>query len=129
MTKRGLAEAEPEIVNVIEKRKYDRAPVVVRVDYSTVDSFFSEFTRNINEGGLFVETDEPLDRDAVVTLQFQLPGSEEPMRVQGRVVWVEPAGGSEPPGMGIEFEHLDGTARARINQMVRKLRADGPGGH
>jgi len=103
-----------------EKRRSQRAPVVVRVDYSTVDSFFSDFTRNINEGGLFIETDEPCAVDEVVNLQFQLPGGDAPVRVRGRVVWVD---AGEAPGMGIEFEELDPPTRARINQVVRRLRA------
>lgn len=102
-----------------EKRRSDRAPVVVRVDYSTVDAFFSDFTRNINEGGMFIETDEPCTVDELVTLQFQLPGGDEPVRVRGRVVWSDTG---EAPGMGIEFEGLDAATRARINQLVRRLR-------
>lgn len=104
-----------------EKRRSERAPVVVRVDYSTVDAFFSDFTRNINEGGVFIETDEPCAVDDVVTLQFQLPGGDEPVRVRGRVVWSD---SGEAPGMGIEFEGLDAATRARINQLVRRLRND-----
>ena len=105
----------------LDKRRSARTPIVVRVDYSTVDSFFSEFTRNINEGGLFIETDEPCPVDTVVSLQFQVPGGDEPVRVRGRVVWLDEGGA---PGMGIEFEDLDGAARARINQLVRRLKSD-----
>jgi len=32
-----------------------------------------------------------------------------------------------PPGLGIEFEQLDGPTRQRINELVRKLRAATPG--
>ena len=37
----------------------ERTDLLVRVDYQTVDEFFSEFARNINEGGVFVESDTP----------------------------------------------------------------------
>ena len=40
-----------------ERRKSERTDLVVRVDYQTVDELFSEFARNINEGGLFVESE------------------------------------------------------------------------
>jgi uncharacterized protein (TIGR02266 family) len=93
------------------------------VDYSAVDAFFSEFTTNINEGGMFVGTDQPHPVDTTVTLRFRLPGSEEPCEVTGRVVWVREVPDEEGPrGMGIEFEALDGTTRARINDLVRELR-------
>jgi len=107
-----------------EKRRSERTPLVVRVDYTTVDAFFSEFTANINEGGLFIETETPPPSGTAVLLNFKLPGEEEPIRVYGRVVWCRPAAGRESPGMGIEFENLDHVARARIDQVVRNLRRD-----
>jgi uncharacterized protein (TIGR02266 family) len=73
----------------VERRRTDRAPVVVRIEYSTVDALFSDFTRNINEGGIFVETEEPVPLDQKVDLKLRLPGSSELVRVQGRVVRAE----------------------------------------
>ncbi len=107
-----------------ERRKSPRADVVVRVTYQTVDELFSEFARNINEGGLFVETERPHPIGTTVSLQFQIPGSQDPVRVEGSVVRISEGTGSEPPGMGIEFEDLDRAARQHINELVRKLRAD-----
>ena len=107
-----------------ERRKSPRADVVVRVNYQTVDDLFSEFARNINEGGLFVETERPHPVGTLVTLQFQIPGSEDPIKVHGLVVRISEGSASEPPGMGIEFGDLDGDARQHINELVRSLRAD-----
>jgi len=107
-----------------EKRRSERTPLVVRVDYTTVDAFFSEFTANINEGGLFIETETPPPSGTAVLLNFKLPGEEEPIRVRGRIVWCRTPEGRERPGMGIEFENLDQAARARIDQVVRNLRRD-----
>ena len=101
----------------IERRKSERAPVVVRVDYTTVDEFFSEFTQNINEGGLFIETESPLEPESKVQLQFDLPGTDEPVKATGRVVRVEPT------GMALEFDDLDPGTRDRINQLVKSLRS------
>jgi type IV pilus assembly protein PilZ len=107
-----------------ERRKSERADLVVRVDYRTVDELFTEFARNINEGGLFVETDAPHPAGTAVSLQFTIPGSSEPLDVEGRVVRTQDGGSDGPPGMGIEFDDLDRQARERINQLVRQLRAD-----
>jgi len=101
-----------------------RAPVTVRVDYSTVDAMFSEFTRNINEGGLFIESDTPLALEEQVQLQFRLPGLADPIKASGRVAWVRAAGADGPPGMGIEFENLDEGARALIDRIIQELRVD-----
>ena len=118
-------EAPPE-GPMLDRRKSQRADLVVRVDYQTVDQLFSDFARNINEGGIFVETETHHETGTGVDLQFKLPGSDEPVRVKGVVVHVSDGRGAEPPGLGIEFEHLDNPTRQRINDLVRKLRAAAP---
>jgi len=110
-----------------ERRRSERTSLVVRVDYSTVDAFFSEFTTDINEGGLFIETDSPAPTGTDVLLKFQLPGADDPIKVQGRVVWTSSERPSPVPGMGVEFGDLEPGARTRINELVRQLRADGLG--
>jgi uncharacterized protein (TIGR02266 family) len=126
----AFAGDEPDpIVGVIEteveRRRSPRSPMVVRVAYSTVDALFSEFSRNINEGGLFIETDTPPPTDTRVALEFQLPGSEEPIQARGRVAWIRPASPEGPAGMGVEFEHLGSDARRHIDALVRRLRSAG----
>jgi len=111
-------DARDEIQTFVDRRQSARAPVTVRVQYGTVDALFSEFTQNINEGGLFIETEQPLGLDERVQLQFQLPGGDEPVKVGGRVVRIEAA------GMGIEFDELDREAQERINRLVVQLRTD-----
>ena len=112
---------------MLDRRKSRRTDLVVRVDYQTVDELFSDFARNINEGGIFVETATPHPLGTVVDLQFRLPGSDEPVRIKGTVVRVSGGEGGGSPGLGIEFENLDGPTRQRINNLVRKLRAAAPG--
>ena len=120
-----MPEREANLVqSTVERRVSPRAPVTVRVDYSTVDAMFSEFTRNINEGGLFIESEALLPLDELVQLQFQLPGVDDPFKVSGRVAWVREAGIDGPPGMGVEFENLDADARLRIDEIVQALRVD-----
>lgn len=108
---------------VSNRRKADRAPLVVRVEYSTVDEFFSEFTRDVNEGGLFIETAQPLSQGSEVTMRFNLPGGDGVIETQGSVVRISPGDENNPPGMGVEFERLTDVQRSVINQLVRTLRA------
>jgi uncharacterized protein (TIGR02266 family) len=126
----ALADDESETVmgvieTEVERRRSPRSPMIVRVVYSTVDALFSEFSRNINEGGLFIETDTPPATDTRVALQFELPGSEEPILARGRVAWIRPASAEGPAGMGVEFEHLGSDARRHIDSLVRRLRSSG----
>ena len=79
-------------------------------------------------GGLFIESEMPLDLDEQVQLQFRLPGIADPIKVNGRVAWIREAGAGGPPGMGVEFENLDANARLRIDEIVQALRVDRPAG-
>jgi uncharacterized protein (TIGR02266 family) len=106
----------------IERRRSPRSPLIVRIAYSTVDALFSEFTRNINEGGLFIETENPPPPDTRVALQFKLPGSDAPLQARGRVARVQVASEDGPAGMGVEFENLDHDAHARIDALIRGLK-------
>lgn len=108
-----------------ERRTSNRAGVTVRIDYATVDEMFSEFTRDINEGGLFIETEKPHQAGTEVSMQFHLPGSQEVLRTVGRVVRVSSGGVGMPAGMGIEFDELTPDDRVKIDRIVRALRSDG----
>jgi uncharacterized protein (TIGR02266 family) len=120
MTDRSSAETRA----AVERRRSQRAPVTVRIEYATVDALFSDFTRNINEGGIFVETEEDIPLDEKVELKLRLPGSPELVHASGRVVRVEPATATSAGGIAIEFEQLDREAREAINRAVRSLRND-----
>ncbi len=115
-----------EIEIEAERRRSPRSPLVVRVAYATVDALFAEFTRNVNEGGLFIETNEPPPLETRVALEFSLPGRDAPIRARGRVAWIRPASPEEgPAGMGVEFEQLGIEARESIDALVRQLRSSG----
>jgi type IV pilus assembly protein PilZ len=114
MEKAILRKEEPDELN--DRRKSERVDLLVRVTYQSVDELFSEFARNINEGGVFIETDSPMDVGSTVGLQFKLPGSDELVEVEGLVVRTSRGDdGDEAPGMGIEFGDLNSSSRQRIN--------------
>jgi uncharacterized protein (TIGR02266 family) len=106
-----------------DRRRANRAGVIVRIDYATVDEMFSEFTRDINEGGVFIETDKPHDTGTEVSMQFHLPGSGEVLQTTGRVVRVSTGHANSPAGMGIEFDELTAADRRKIDGIVRALRS------
>ena len=115
----------PHFIEGIERRSSPRTDLVVHVNYQTVDDLFSEFARNINEGGIFIETETPQPIGTSVQLEFKLPGADRPIEVIGRVVRAEQGEPSGVTGIGIEFENLDAELRQQINEIVRKLRSVG----
>jgi len=105
-----------------ERRRSGRHDLKIPVDYSAVDAFFSEFTTNINEGGMFIETETPSPMDSAVQLEFRLPNLDRPVKVSGRVAWISDGKADSPVGMGIEFQELAPEVRRTINDLVRRLR-------
>jgi uncharacterized protein (TIGR02266 family) len=105
-----------------DRRHSERQNIKIPVDYSAVDAFFSEFTTNINEGGMFIETENPPTLDSMVQLQVRLPDLERPIKLGGRVAWISDGKEGSPPGMGIEFQEMSPDLRQTINDLVRRLR-------
>ncbi len=107
-----------------DKRRYDRAEYVFRVDYSTPEALFNEFAENISEGGLFIKTPRPLEVGTEIVIEFLLPLLDEPIRVRGRVEWHTglPGVRKSTPGMGVSFQSLSKEDKEKINRIVRTLK-------
>ena len=128
MAKPNLHEVvSSRFIDGIERRASPRAEIVVRVNYQNVDSLFSEFARNINDGGIFIETKTPQPVGTNIELEFKLPGADRPIEVVGNVVRTISADQADPDGvagMAIEFENLGSDARQQINEIIQKLRSN-----
>ena len=129
MARPDLQEAvSSRFIDAIERRASPRADIVVRVNYQNVDSLFSEFARNINDGGIFVETETPQPIGTSIELEFKLPRTDQPIKVIGNVVRsvsaADQTDSNATPGMGIEFENLNSDVRQQINEIVKKLRSN-----
>jgi uncharacterized protein (TIGR02266 family) len=105
-----------------DRRRSQRERVEIQVQYESVDELFTEFTRDINEGGVFVATESPLALDEPVQLTFRLPGSRQSISVTGRVVRVQ-GKDDGAPGMAVAFDSLSDRARDAIDSLVRSLRS------
>ncbi len=60
-------------------------------------------TYNISRDGIFVQTLEPVDEDAVVWLEFRPPHSEVCVHVRGVVAWRRTSPGATPAGFAIQL--------------------------
>ncbi|MEE2829535.1 MAG: TIGR02266 family protein [Myxococcota bacterium] len=109
-----------------ENRRHQRAPLRMQLNYrdATGGNFLIEHATNISRGGIFIETEHPLPIGAQLAIQFQAEGSEEPIQVEGEVMWVNAwkEGGENPnPGMGIRFTNLSDSDRATIASIVKSI--------
>ncbi len=109
-------------VSAEEKRAGPRLEHPILVAYRSAERFLSDFGTNISRSGVFVNTKDPQPVGTRVRLLVSLPEHEAPTEIEGRVVRVVEPGGSEAPGMGIEFIDLPDATRARLDAMVRALK-------
>ncbi len=74
---------------------------------------------DLSETGVFVHTDQPLEIGASVELCFTVfPEPTAPALFQGKGRVVRHAADGDPPGMGVEFETLDETARDVLRKIL-----------
>ncbi len=113
------------------KRRSDREPVTLYVEYEGADDLVGDFTENLSSGGTFVATNRPLPIGTDVHLVLSFPGLLEPIAIAGTVRWHRAAGATEAggdvamePGAGIEF--APGSARDQLATVVDKIRARDP---
>ncbi len=117
-----------------DRRREGRHPIELKVEYQRLNSFFSDYTKNISKGGTFIKTSKPLDVGTEFVFKLFVPKLEEPIRIRGQVQWVlsdeQAAAGdprSEEAGMGIHFVFRGDDERRAVEKTVEKLMVDSLG--
>lgn len=102
-----------------------RVPARLQVGYGVEQpQTLRDYTINVSTGGLFLETEELLEVDTALSLQFEIKDLEAPIRCQGRVAWLnkqqKPIKPNLPAGMGIQFVDLSLEDLAAIREYVKE---------
>jgi type IV pilus assembly protein PilZ len=107
----------------------DRLPVEVKVDYRTVGSFITDYTKNISRGGVFIRTSLPLEVGERIRLRITLPDGDAPFALDGVVKWTSTLRDREkhPPGMGVEFTNFTEEVRLQLERLVGNYRGSEEG--
>lgn len=120
-----------------DNREQSRQPIELKVEYKRLNSFFSDYTKNISKGGTFIKTSKPLDVGTEFIFKLYIPKLDEPLRIVGRIQWVvtqeELDAGSRmgpgEPGMGIRFVYREDDEQAEIEHRVQRIMVDSLGPH
>ncbi len=102
------------------RRALPRVRMQAAVDLHSDSNFFTGFSTNISEGGLFIATVQTVEIGTEVDLGFSLADGEK-LNVQGVVRWVREVNDLTPdifPGVGIQFVNLDPATAGAIQQFV-----------
>ncbi|MBP9112599.1 MAG: TIGR02266 family protein [Polyangiaceae bacterium] len=121
-----------------EVRAQERAAITLRVDYKRLNTFFSDYTKNISKGGTFIKTTKPLPVGTQFQFVLALPEGVGDLELVGEVVWAvkREAGDSviessqlvdESEGMGIRFIFGTPADREKLESHVEKLMSESLG--
>ncbi len=97
-------------------------PLEADVTFDSEHNFYTGFSENIGDGGLFLQswaTHRVGDR---VHLRVTLPDDDEPLDLRGEVRWLRAYDRTSDtaPGVGIAFVDLDARAKSRIEAFVQQ---------
>ena len=107
-----------------EKRESLRKPLRLELNYRDANggNFLFEHSRNISDGGLFIETTHPLPVGAALVVRFTPPDGSEVIEMNGTVTWVNPVRDDAPnPGMGIRWNGLSEKQRRIVESIVKAI--------
>jgi uncharacterized protein (TIGR02266 family) len=107
------------------RRRTPRISFEVEVSLESDHNFFTGFSHNISEGGVFVATPHVLPMGTVVEFTFRLDPFPEQVSVRGEVRWIRESNDETsdvPSGMGLQFVDLHPVMAERINTFINRKR-------
>lgn len=106
----------------VSTRENSRVQLRTNIGLGSDSNFFTGFSTDINEGGVFVATVETVPRGTKVDLDFTLPGGR-PLKASGVVRWLREPSDHTPdllPGVGVQFQDLQPEVASLISDFVRQ---------
>lgn len=110
----------------INGREGHRIPIQLLVDYRSGGNYLFDFCKDLGTGGVFIQTEKPLDQGSDVSLTFTIPDSKETLETTGHVIWVQspnPDDTSVTPGMGVQFDEFTSEQRKVMEDFVKRYNA------
>ena len=98
-------------------RRYRRLTLRVDVGYTGPDGPRVDTATTLGAGGLFIETDAPLDEGIELRLRFSLPDGGQSYDIAGHIVWCRRPTDrhGQTSGMGIEFTERESVVKLALD--------------
>jgi type IV pilus assembly protein PilZ len=103
-------------------RKEARVLTSLSLRYEDKKSFVDAFILDLSGGGLFISTENPLERGEQFLLRLQLPGAPDPMKIKCEVVWTgkkPEEAGKYTTGMGVKFIEVTKKDKQMLKQFLK----------
>ncbi|MGC4119896.1 MAG: PilZ domain-containing protein [Myxococcales bacterium] len=112
----------------MERRRQPRVAMQTEVSLSSESNFYSGFSSEVSEGGIFIATCNVLDRGTEIDLEFSLPTSPvtrttTTVTARGVVRWSRVFNDKTPevfPGIGVEFLEIPPEHQQAIHAFTRE---------
>ncbi len=101
----------------VDQRATPRFDIEAQISMESQTNFYTGFSENVGEGGVFVAMHAPPAVGEVVRLRVHLQGGREVMAA-GQVRWHRLDERGEPCGAGIQFMALDKQSTAMLQWMM-----------
>lgn len=115
------------IENSIQSFGEKQIPIELKVEYKRVNTFLSDYCRNISRNQTFIKTKNPLPLGTRFLFRIVVPDLPEPLLLKGFVKGVISAAEvkkDQSPGMSIQFEYGDDAERTALLLRVNSLLDD-----
>jgi uncharacterized protein (TIGR02266 family) len=113
--------SQPDSIPMSQRRSFPRIDAEIEIDFESDHTFFSGFSENLSDGGLFVATYAPRKLGERLHVRFTLPGIERAIDAHVEVRWLRPydAAGEHAPGFGAAFLDLGDADRDAIHAFLK----------
>jgi len=114
--------APPREAVAESQRQSQRVKMQAAIDMTSDDNFFSGFSANISDGGLFIATINYVPKGTQVDLSFSLPSGEK-ISATGVVRWIREVNDKDPtsfPGLGVQFTDLTEGSQQAIRSFIEQ---------
>jgi uncharacterized protein (TIGR02266 family) len=125
----NVRSSTPQPQPVEPRRAFPRHAARFQVGFDSNQEFVLEYAENISAGGVFVQTEEPMELDAVVAVSLRLPGNDVPVEAKGvivhRVTMEDAAKTGKNAGIGVQFLDSSDQFRDAIDKAIEHILKNG----
>ena len=107
-----------------DKDYNSQKPIELKVDYKRVNTFISDYCKNISRNYTFIKTRNPLPEGTNFLFKIDVPGLPEILTLKGYVKRIVPESEAKKGGGGgmeIFFQYDSEAERARLFAKIEKL--------
>lgn len=114
---------EPE-ASMVRRCGQGRIHIEITIDALSEHNLWCDLSMDMQGGGVFIATHQPLRLGTVVELSLRLPDAPDPFAISGVVRWTRTyfEGSDGAPGVGVALLSPDDDVRDRLGRFAQTVR-------